>query len=208
MSTPDDALSAALEQLAEHAAILSRIDLREADHWVHIRSRLRELAVEVSALADTGATAGELLERLDLTVAELSEQVARFADLMDSDDGPAGAGYHPIPAPRWWLLAGAEREDALERLTRWVEDIYRPSYGHLAVLGSCWAQHPLCLFTLDWLSELWQVMYLQPKRTTQMLGGEAEWQTRLLPAAAEQMSAETRSCAHRQSLNGSKAAAR
>ena len=89
------------------------------------------------------------------------------------------------------------RETATTRLRAWVEQIYRPGYGHLAAaLAACWDQHPLCLYTLDWLSELWSVLYLQPRRTAGTLAGQAEWQTRLLSAAADQMARETRRCAH------------
>ena len=75
--------------------------------------------------------------------------------------------------------------------------MYRPGYGHLAAsLGDCWDQHPLCLYILDWLSELWSVLYLAPARTAGTLAGQAEWHTRLLAAAAEQLARETRGCAH------------
>jgi hypothetical protein len=78
-----------------------------------------------------------------------------------------------------------------------VEQVYRPGYGHLAAsLGDCWEQHPLCLYILDWLSELWSVLYLAPARTAGTLAGQAEWHTRLLAAAAEQLARETRRCAH------------
>jgi hypothetical protein len=84
-------------------------------------------------------------------------------------------------------------------LRAWVEQVYRPSYGHLAdALGSCWDQHPLCLFGLDWLMELWSALYLTPERDTAGLASQAEWQIRLLPALAEQMNLETRRCQHRQ----------
>jgi len=74
-------------------------------------------------------------------------------------------------------------------------------YGHLAArLPACWAEHPVCLLTLDWLSELWQALYLRPSRGTGVLASQAEWQTRLLPAAAEQMHAEVIGCSHRQAV--------
>ena len=62
--------------------------------------------------------------------------------------------------------------------------------------SDCWEQHPLCLYILDWLSELWSVLYLAPARTAGTLAGQAEWHTRLLTAAAEQLARETRRCAH------------
>ncbi len=93
-------------------------------------------------------------------------------------------------------MTGREAETA-GKLRAWVEDVYRPGYGHLAgSLGDCWDQHPLCLYILDWLSELWSVLYLAPARTPATLAGQAEWNTRLLPAAAEQLARETRGCAH------------
>ena len=40
------------------------------------------------------------------------------------------------------------------------------------------------------------MLYLQPTRTAGTLAGQAEWHTRLLTAAAEQLAAETRRCGH------------
>ena len=54
----------------------------------------------------------------------------------------------------------------------------------------------LCLYTLDWLSELWSVLYLAPQRDGPILAAQAEWHTRLLPAAADQMAHEASSCDH------------
>ena len=78
----------------------------------------------------------------------------------------------------------------------WIEQVYRPGYGHLAAtLGPCWASHDLCLYGLDILSGLWSVLYLQP-RTTRLLSGQAEYQARILPALAAQLMTETSSCGH------------
>ena len=113
------------------------------------------------------------------------------------------ATYQPAVPPRFWKLDGEARQEAIAKLRAWVEQVYRPGYGHLsAALGSCWEQHPLCLYTLDWLSELWSVLYLQPQRTTGTLAGQAEWQTRLVTAAAEQMNHETSRCDHAAARNG------
>jgi len=91
-------------------------------------------------------------------------------------------------------LAGELAKD-IRRLRDWASRVYLPGYGYLAAtLGPCWDQHPLCLYTLDWLSELWQVLYLTPRRTASTLAAQAEFQTRLLPAAAAQMHAETSGC--------------
>ena len=104
--------------------------------------------------------------------------------------------------------AGAARP-ARRRWTRlrgWVEQVYRPGYGQLAAtLGPCWEQHPLCLYALDVLSELWSVLYLQASRTAAVLSAQAEFQARIVPAIAEQLMTETTRCGHaaaRRTVNG------
>ncbi len=149
------------------------------------------LAAALLQLADHGEQLRELREM----VKALHQELADLA-------GPDGSGlpYQPVPAPRWWLLEGAERQQAIDRLAGWVETVYQPSYGHLSArLPACWRDHPLCLFMLDWLSELHASLYLQPRRTPPMLSGQAEWQSRLLPVAAEAMALEGASCDHRRS---------
>ena len=46
--------------------------------------------------------------------------------------------------------------------------------------------------------ELWSLLYLVPERTAGTVASQAEWQTRLLPALAEQMYLETTRCQHAQ----------
>jgi hypothetical protein len=167
--TEPDALAAALLQLSAHAG------------------QLAELSALGAALRTTQEGQAEILAGL----------VARLDELAPADEGDPVA-YTPGNTPQFWRLPdGPEREAAVARLRAWVEQIYRPGYGHLAAsLGACWDQHPLCLYTLDWLSELWSVLYLQPRRTAGTLAGQAEWQIRLLAAAAELMKRETSRCQH------------
>lgn len=163
-------------------------------NWTRITKSLREITGELAQASATAGLQAEMLRRLDGDIADLAERVAALA----GDEGEEGArGYRPIPSPQWWLLEGDERAEAVSRLQRWVAKVYVPGYGSLARrLPGCWAQHPLCLFELDWLSELWSVLYLQPGRNAGMLAAQAEWQTRLLPAAVDQMAAECTSCGH------------
>ena len=112
---------------------------------------------------------------------------------------PTGTGTATgqLPAPRWWQLDGQDREDALDRLRGWVAQVYRPGYGQLAAtLGPCWEQHPLCLYGLDLLAELWSLLYLQPGRTPAVVSAQAEFQARIVPAIAEQLMIETTRCGH------------
>jgi hypothetical protein len=194
-----DGFDAALRKLAEHGERLALLDAREVGHFTAIGERLDELGSLVTglgpALRDQAAALADL-QGLDEQVAALT---ARLAGAGPGDgDGEAGL-YRPPPAPRWWKLHGPARDQALERLTGWVEQVYRPGYGQLAAtLGPCWAEHPLCLYALDIAAELWSALYLQASRTPGVLSAQAEYQTRILPALAEQMMTETHRCGHAQ----------
>ena len=160
------------------------------------------MAVEMSANDPADVITGlmlqitqhaERLALLDQQVAALASQLSQLAGAGRHDEG--GEAYQPEPAPRWWKLEGAERDQALDRLRAWVEQVYRPGYGHLAAtLGPCWAEHPLCLYGLDWIMELWSALYLTEERKTSTLASQAEWQIRVLPALAEQLHRETANC--------------
>lgn len=139
---------------------------------------------------DDGGLAAVLLQ-----LADLSERVEALETLLT--DEPDAAGYKPVPAPRWWLLSGDERDAAIARLADWVNSVYRPSYGHLAArLPACWAEHDLCLFVIDWLAELHCLLYLRARRGAATVAGQAEFTIRQLPAAADLMAAETKGCEH------------
>jgi hypothetical protein len=192
-----------LLQLSEHAERLSALDQREAGHFRVVQQRLNELADLITALGGTLDDQSVILARLDGPA-----PTATSAD-QDSPGGDAGLAqsYQPLPAPRWWKLTGEAREEALDKLRGWVEQVYRPGYGQLAAtLGACWDQHPLCLYGLDVLSELWSVLYLQAQRSPAVVSAQAEFQARIVPAIAEQLMAETTRCGHAQArrpVNGS-----
>jgi hypothetical protein len=190
-----EGLTAVLLQLAGLTQKLSELGHRQAGDTRDLNQRITALATTVNELQGTTASHAQTLAALD----GLDRQVAELAATADGHipaDGD-GSGYQPSAAPRFWKLDGPARDAAIGRLRAWVEQVYRPGYGHLAAsLGECWEQHPLCLYILDWLSELWSVLYLAPARTQGTLAGQAEWHTRLLVAAAEQLARETRACSH------------
>jgi hypothetical protein len=204
-----DGFDAALRQLAEHGERLALLDQREGEHFRAIGERLAELGSLVTGLGAAVRDQAAILAALQ----GLDEQVAvltgRLAGILPEDgDGETGS-YRPSPVPRWWKLRGQGREQALKRLAGWVEQVYRPGYGQLAAtLGPCWAEHPLCLYALDIAAELWSVLYLQATRTPAVLSAQAEYQTRILPALAEQMMTETRRCGHAQHRRTANGAAR
>jgi hypothetical protein len=198
---PDEGLAAALIQISAHAERIASLD----GHYQDAAARLNELAAEVASLASSVEEIGgtlshhgavvEALDGLDAQVAAVARQLTELAD--DEDGDQDDRSYQPVLPPRWWKITGPERDTALSRLRAWVDQVYRPGYGQVAAtLPPCWEQHPLCLYVLDWLSELWSVLYLGPRRTPGILAAQSEWQTRLLTAAAEQMAYEASNCGH------------
>ena len=191
-----DAMAAALLQLSEHAERLAVIDAREADHFRVISDRLNELATLISGVGGTLRDQAAILAGLEDTGEQVDALAARLAGILPDSDGNLRL-YAPSPVPRWWQLAGDARQEALDKVRAWVEQVYRPGYGQLAqALGPCWEQHPLCLYGLDVLSELWSVLYLQAGRSAAMLSAQAEYQARIVPAIAEQLLTETTRCGH------------
>jgi hypothetical protein len=139
-----------------------------------------------------------ILDQLAAHAEHIGQLTARLDALDDPGNGAAAdpAARPPGPSRRWWQLTGDDRASAISALQAWVEQVHRPGYGQIAaLLGPCWDQHPLCLYGIDILAELWSVLYLTT-RTPAILSAQAEYQARILPALAEQMTTETRTCPH------------
>jgi hypothetical protein len=179
--TGNDPITAVLDQLAAHHEQVTRLGTREAEHHAAVSGQLAELT-------DLAAIIGRTVQDHAVAIAQLTGI---------SQDGTKPDSYRPAPAPVWWKPATADRHEPVARLRAWVEQVYRPGYGHLAAsLGPCWASHDLCLYGLDILSELWSVLYLQPARSPGLLSAQAEYQARILPALADQLRIETNRCGH------------
>ncbi len=137
----------------------------------------------------------DLITGIGDTLREHEAALTKLAKTAPADADPDR--YRPSPSPPWWKLAAADRQEPIARLRAWVEQVYQPGYGHLAVtLGPCWPSHDLCLYGLDIMSGLWSVLYLQPHRTPGMLSAQAEYQARILPALTDQLRLETSHCSH------------
>jgi hypothetical protein len=196
MTGEPDGLTAVLLQLAGITQKLSELDQRQGIDTRELKDRHGALASLVGELKGTTASHAETLAALDGLDRQVAELAAKIANHGADGDGDRPT-YQPTATPKFWKLDGPARDQAIGKLRAWVEQVYRPGYGHLAAsLGECWEEHPLCLYILDWLSELWSVLYLAPARTAGTLAGQAEWHTRLLAAAAEQLARETHGCAH------------
>jgi hypothetical protein len=198
MSTPDSGLAASLLQLAQFGERIALLDDREARNFRHVETTLAAVSgalVKLQAAVDGQAAVLESLAGLGESVGLLAAQVT---ELLPPPEGEPGRGYTPRPSVHWWTIKDEERQKAVARLGAFVEQVFRPHYGHLgAMLGACWEDHPLCLVQLDWASELHSVLYFQPKRSAALLSAQAEFGTRIMPALAEQLGHETRSCTHR-----------
>ena len=151
----------------------------------------------ITAIVDQLAAHAEQLTRLDAREAEhhavTTTQLADLACKLTQDP----CGYQPEAAAAWWQLTPEARQEPIARLRAWIDQVYRPGYGHLAAtLAPCWASHDLCLYGLDILAGLWSALYLQPQRTAGLLSAQAEYQARILPALAAQLMTETTRCGH------------
>jgi hypothetical protein len=193
MTADPNPLAAVLDQLAAHREHLSQLDDRETSHFTAIGERLTQLADLITAMGRTLADDTAALARLDA----LDRQVTGLSAQLAGTGADGTDRHQPGPAPAWWQLGPAERRHPLGELRAWVEEVYRPGYGHLAAtLGPCWEQHDLCLYALDILSQLWMALYLPGARSPAVLSAQAEYQARILPALAAQLTAETTGCAH------------
>ena len=147
------------------------------------------------AVLDQLAAHHEQLARLGRTVQDLQATLAKLVDTPVAEQDAADHLANPVP--KWWKLPAEQRREPLSRLRAWVEQVYRPGYGHLATtLGPCWEAHDLCLYGLDILAGLWSVLYLQDQRSAGLLSAQAEYQARILPALSGQFLTETTGCGH------------
>jgi hypothetical protein len=175
----DSALPNVVRQLAETAEKLAGLERLVTELGADIRQQAQRTA------------------RLQALEEALAALTARVAEVLPDEQGSSRV-YAPRVAPRWWNLTGQAREAEVGRLCGFVEQVYRPGFGHLAArLRPCWESHDLCLYCLDIAAELHAVLYLQSRRTVSLLNGQAEYATRVLLALADLMSVETRSgCQH------------
>jgi hypothetical protein len=155
-------------------------------------SRLRAPHPLRDAAAATNGDALRALDGVDQAFSDLDARVRILAGRHEEEDGET---YAPADNVNWHRLRGEELEKAMARLRSWVTLVYKPGFGHLAQqLPSCWDKHRFCWYALDWLSELWSVLWLPTKRSPGTLAGQGEFMTRVLLAAAEQMAREAKNC--------------
>jgi hypothetical protein len=167
-----------------------------ADRLTDLRSVVDRLGLAVEVAQGTIANQGAVLGTLEGLATLVDELTQRFNAIFGPPDDPTGLQFYtPIVTPRFWLLEGTDREQAIARLRAWVTEVYSPTFGHVAAtLPECWESHPLILTLLDIASELHSCLYLQPRRNQGMLAGQAEYFTRIIPALAQLMEKDTAVC--------------
>ena len=107
---------------------------------------------QITAALDQLAAQREQITRLDTREATHYATLTGLLAGLTARTGPDPAdedpnAYQPDPAPCWWQLSPDDRQQPVARLRAWVEQVYRPGYGHLAAaLGPCWPAHDLCLY--------------------------------------------------------------
>src|SRR5713226_2369914 len=99
MMTSNDPITAVVDQLAAVREQVTRLDTREAGHHAAVSGQLAEL---------TGLAAS-----IDRTVQDHAADLAQLAGTSHADADPDG--YCPGPAPAWWKLATAGRQEPVAR---------------------------------------------------------------------------------------------
>lgn len=135
---PDGGLAAALMQIAQQSAEITKLDGREAAHWSQVGECLEGFAAQMASLADASTVQHDLLEELAVVVAR------EIAD----NAGPEAW------APVWAELPDEDYARQLAALRAWVDGYLREVYGPYAngVILDCWASHVTAIHELG---DLW-----------------------------------------------------
>src|SRR5258708_35038644 len=182
----DAAILQGTRNAADIQALAERLD--------EVKSKLGRLGTVLDGVQGRVSDQAVILQSADGLAETVDELIRRFNAIFPPDDPNTGF-YSPVQTPRFWLLDGEGKAQAVARLRAWVEQVYQPAFGHVArSLPGCWEHHPFCLTVLDVASELHSCLYLQPRRNQGLLSGQGELLTRLMPALAELMAKDTAGC--------------
>ena len=110
---------------------------------------------QLTAALDQLASQREQITRLDTREATHYATLTGLLAGLTARTGPADedpGAYQPDPAPCWWQLSPEGRQHPA-RLRAWVDQVYRPGYGHLAP-PSARAGPPMTCACTPWTSPL------------------------------------------------------
>jgi hypothetical protein len=172
------------EQLAQVVAELggSVSDFDQLRTYVEqIASILANLAKDVGA-HDLDGVERRLDEvgRVTLEIETLRQETREIAAIVGQLVQRRATVLAPAPAP-WWpdLPAGPEREEAVQNLGLWVDEVLRARHPEAYnELGTCWFQHPDILDELTALRAAWFAAYREPKAPPM---AAIEWHDHWLP---------------------------
>jgi hypothetical protein len=99
----------------------------------------------LAAVLDQLAAHDEQIARLDRTMQDVLGILAKLAAFPPADRDDDDHLANPIP--KWWKLQAEQRREPLSRLRAWVEQVYRPGYGHLAATLGPAGRHTTCACT-------------------------------------------------------------
>ena len=123
-----DPLTAVLDQLAAYREQLAQLDDREAAHFAAVGEQLTQLAALITTTGRTLADDTAALARLEA----LDRQVTELAAVLAGPGADGKDGISPArrqPGGRSLRPNGSSQSPELRA---WVEEVYRPGYGHLA----------------------------------------------------------------------------
>ncbi len=191
MTDDPTGVTAALIQAGELKTSLGELDERERSDYERVRHAMDTLDGSILALSRTVGNHSDLLAGFKALRDKVHELAALLPPVLSDEK------YQPSETPLWWEADWPGRGEKIATLRNFVREIWTPLYGHLSSpLGECWPQHPLALVVLDYVSEMWSVLHLNASRSIRDLAAQAEYQTRVLPALAEQLNKETTNCVH------------
>ena len=207
---PGDLITGVMLQITQHTERLALLDQREATHFretakppgANLARTLAQTSDRVDASHDVAARQSALLDTLDGLDQQVGALAARLTAITAAEGNDANVEeYQPAPAPRWWKLKetkNARKPSAASEpgSSRSTVPATATSPPPSALLGPA-SSLPLRTRLGSW-GKLPSVLYLTPERLPSALASQAEWQTRLLPALAEQLYLETTRCPHTQ----------
>jgi hypothetical protein len=197
----------AVLRLTGLAAQVDRVEQLTRQRFEELTTACAEAFAQVTAARQEAGTVGERADGIERKLAELGALLSQISSRITEIKHSAGPGggkaegkstgedsYEVNQAPPWWQPGHERTAATTARLTDWVEEVYRPGFGHLGkMLGQCWDRHPLCIAYLDTLHEAWCLLYI-PQRDPKMVFAQLDWLTRPLLQAAEVMATETGPC--------------
>jgi hypothetical protein len=154
-------------------------------------------------MADSTAALAALVHKLQKRLDSLQDAVnthnsvavelADLAQLVNAHIAECAERDASVTAPVWFGLTKAEYDAQLHRLTSFVDQHLRVTYGDYLgeVLHDCWAQHRGALWELGDLRAEWDRVYGQDPPS---LAGALNWHDRWLPGVRSRLTVIMQGC--------------